>query len=157
MLSWNNGPNHPVTWYNISEDWRPQLQLFKGLKPHTGLLPCFDCLEKLKNNNINVYLTNIRDKTLPQTMVIKITKENKIVCYFPSANKSEGYMVWKYYWRCIQQIWSTRNMLHNLKNIPIQEWQGSEIIYNSKLVDHYEKPNSVTYLNTLSLSQTFIV
>jgi hypothetical protein len=90
-------------------------------------------------------------------MVIKNTKENKKVCYFSSATKSEGYVVWKCYWRCIQQIWPTRNMLHNLKNIPIQEWQGSEIIYNSKLVDHYEKPNSVTYLNTLSLSQTFIV
>ena len=42
------GTNHPVKWYHISEDWRPQLEHCNSLKPHTGLLPCFHHFEKEK-------------------------------------------------------------------------------------------------------------
>jgi hypothetical protein len=38
-------------------------------------------LEKVKNSNINIYLTNVRDKTLPQSVVIQNTKENKKVFF----------------------------------------------------------------------------
>jgi len=39
----------------------------------------------------------MRDKSLPQSIVLQNTKENKKVCYFSSANKSISCMVWKDY------------------------------------------------------------
>jgi hypothetical protein len=87
------GTNHPVTWCHISEDWRPRLQHYNSLKPHPGLLSCFHHLEKEKNSNNNIYLTNMRDKSLPQNIVLQNTKENKKVYYFSSSNKSKLYGV----------------------------------------------------------------
>jgi hypothetical protein len=140
------GTNHPVTWCHISEDWRPWLQHCNSLKPHTGLLLCFHHLEKVKNSNNNIYLTNMRDKSLLQSIVLQNTKENKKVYYFSSSNQSICCMVWKDYFTDVYSKYDPAGInLQILKRILIQEWLGWEIIHNSKSADHYDKPNSVNY------------